>query len=498
RQIVNVAAGTQDTDAVNVAQLKSLTMKIGGNTNDNTQPKVGLWAGTLNVKGDNGLTSHANGDTITVKLKPDVKNKIDKIDGLETQINKGITFKGDQTTQTDSIKLGETLKVEGKDKETVVTAKNKQLIIGLDIDVINKLAQIDTKMSSFKIKTNNTEATIKDGNTIQFTAGSNIKLEQTNGKITISTIGKLIKETKLVNGDLKITYTDGSHDTITKGKDGKNGEKGEKGDRGEQGSPGVAGPRGEAGPKGEAGPAGPVGPAGPQGKTGPAGPAGATGPQGPKGPKGDNGDPGPKGDKGDPGEAGPMGPRGPAGATGPAGPRGPAGPKGDTGPKGDAGQKGETGPAGPTGPKGDKGDTGPAGPQGPTGPTGPQGPTGPTGPQGPAGPTGPQGPASPTGSQGPASPTGSQGPAGPTGPAGPQGPTGPTGPAGPTGPQGPAGPAGPQGPAGPAGPQGPAGPMGPAGPKGENVGSGLGLKDDAESNKTALTPTDAQKAIAGD
>ncbi|MDO9735541.1 hypothetical protein Q7535_15760, partial [Glaesserella parasuis] len=29
-------------------------------------------------------------------------------------------------------------------------------------------------------------------------------------------------------------------------------------------------------------------------------------------------------------------------------------------------------------------------------------------------------------------------------------------------------------------------------------GSGLGLKDDAESNKTALTPTDAQKAIAGD
>ncbi|MDP0481606.1 hypothetical protein Q7Y40_11005, partial [Glaesserella parasuis] len=490
RQITNVAAGKELTDAVNVAQLKSLTMKIAGNTSEQTQPKVGLWEGTLKVKGDNGITSHANGDTITVKLTNETKNKIDKIDNLETKINKGITFKGDGITQTDSIKLGETLNVEGIDKQTVVTAQNKKLVIGLDINVINQLAQIDAKMSSFKIKTNNTEATIKDGNTIQFTAGNNIKLEQTNGKITISTIGKLIKETKMLgNGDLQITYTDDSSDTITKGKDGKNGEKG---DKGEQGSPGVAGPRGEAGP------AGPVGPAGPQGKTGPAGPAGATGPQGPKGPKGDNGDPGPKGDKGDPGEAGPMGPRGPAGATGPAGPRGPAGPKGDTGPKGDAGQKGETGPAGPTGPKGDKGDTGPAGPQGPTGPTGPQGPTGPTGPQGPTGPTGPQGPASPTGSQGPASPTGSQGPAGPTGPAGPQGPTGPTGPAGPTGPQGPAGPAGPQGPAGPAGPQGPTGPMGPAGPKGENVGSGLGLKDDTESNKTALTPTDAQKAIAGD
>ncbi|MDG6869267.1 hypothetical protein QA287_10685, partial [Glaesserella parasuis] len=325
--------------------------KIGGNTNDNTQPKVGLWAGTLNVKGDNGLTSHANGDTITVKLKPDVKNKIDKIDGLETQINKGITFKGDNFTQTDSIKLGETLKVEGKDKETVVTAKNKQLIIGLDIGVINQLAQIDTKMSSFKIKTNNTEATIKDGNTIQFTAGSNIKLEQTNGKITISTIGKLIKETKiLADGGLKITYTDGSSDTIAKGKDGKNGEKGEKGDGGEQGS---AGTRGEAGPVGPAGSPGATGPAGPKGdtdqrgETGPAGPAGAKGDKsdtGPAGPVGPGGEPGPKGEQGIPGVAGPKGDRGEAGSMGPQGPQGTAGAQE---PKGDKGDPGQAGPAGP-------------------------------------------------------------------------------------------------------------------------------------------------------
>ncbi|MDG6330130.1 hypothetical protein P9991_10920, partial [Glaesserella parasuis] len=56
RQITNVAAGTQLTDAVNVAQLKSLTLKIAGNTSEQTQPKVGLWSGTLKVKGDNGLT----------------------------------------------------------------------------------------------------------------------------------------------------------------------------------------------------------------------------------------------------------------------------------------------------------------------------------------------------------------------------------------------------------------------------------------------------------
>ncbi|MCT8816968.1 hypothetical protein KZ350_02715, partial [Glaesserella parasuis] len=63
RQIVNVAAGKELTDAVNVAQLQSLTMQIGG---DNGSGKVGIWDGTLTVKGQNGITSDVNGSTITV------------------------------------------------------------------------------------------------------------------------------------------------------------------------------------------------------------------------------------------------------------------------------------------------------------------------------------------------------------------------------------------------------------------------------------------------
>ncbi|MWQ27693.1 hypothetical protein GHI47_11185, partial [Glaesserella parasuis] len=76
RQIVNVAAGKELTDAVNVAQLQSLTMQIGG---DNGSGKVGIWDGTLTVKGQNGITSDVNGSTITVKLDKDLKDKIDKI-----------------------------------------------------------------------------------------------------------------------------------------------------------------------------------------------------------------------------------------------------------------------------------------------------------------------------------------------------------------------------------------------------------------------------------
>ncbi|MDG6313186.1 hypothetical protein P9Z72_11875, partial [Glaesserella parasuis] len=57
--------------------------------------------------------------------------------------------------------------------------------------------------------TPNTPYLIKmsDMATVTFTAGKNIKLEQKDGKITISTIGKLIEKTEWENDGLKITYT---------------------------------------------------------------------------------------------------------------------------------------------------------------------------------------------------------------------------------------------------------------------------------------------------
>ncbi|MFK5131142.1 hypothetical protein ACI3P7_12460, partial [Glaesserella parasuis] len=485
--------------------LKSLTMKIGGDSNVNN-PKVGIWDGKLEVKGTNGeIKTNASGSTITISLDDKIKKQLadakagsltfkgektgtgtitndvsgqkwnanqDKtvtITSKETYQNGGVRYKGDNieiyrknlnngntefhvlmkdTPTFSSVQYGNNgpkitstggnLKVTGANGTSPVKITN--LAQGTqNNDAVNYMQFSNAGWKLAIAQGTGGQATpptahlIKIGDTATFTAGNNIKLEQKNGNITISTIGKLIKETKiLADGGLKITYTDGSSDTIAKGKDGKNGEKGEKGDGGEQGS---AGPRGEAGP---------------------AGSPGSQGATGPVGPKGDAGVAGVKGDRGDRGEAGAVGPQDPAGPAGAKGDKSDTGPAGPVGPGGEPGPKGEQGIPGVAGPKGDRGEAGPMGPQGPQGTAGAQEPKGDKGDPGQAGPAGPQGPASPTGSQGPA---------GPTGPAGPQGPTGPTG---------------------------------PAGPKGENVGRGLGLKDDAESNKTALTPTDAQKAIAGD
>lgn len=78
------------------------------------------------------------------------------------------------------------------------------------------------------------------------------------------------------NGQLVITYSDGTSDTID----------------------GVMGPQGEQGEQGPQGPQGPQGEQGEQGEQGPQGPQGEQGEQGPQGPQGPQGD---QGDKGEPG-----------------------------------------------------------------------------------------------------------------------------------------------------------------------------------------------------
>ncbi|MDG6332140.1 hypothetical protein P9993_10675, partial [Glaesserella parasuis] len=474
RQIINVAAGKEDTDAVNVAQLKSLTMQTGGD--DSSSGKVGIWSGKLEVKGTSGeIKTNASGSTITIGLDQDVKDKLakiaDKMSSFKIKTDKDSTEATIQDGNTIEFTAGNNISITRNDKNltfavtsgsfntTTTDGRLSKQTDGLATvnDVVSAVNNAGWKLMIAKGAGQATLPVahlIKMGDTATFTAGNNIKLEQTGGNITISTIGKLIKETKIVDGNLQITYTDGSHDTITKGKDGKNGEKG---DRGEPGIPGPAGPVGPAGPQGETGPAGP---AGPRGAAGPAGAKGEQGPTGPQGPQGIAGAQGPKGDKGDPGQAGPKGEKGDTG------------PRGETGPAGPVGPRGEAGPAGATGPQGPKGDNGSPGARGEKGEPGPAGPVGPAGPRGPAGPAGAKGEPGPRGEQGlpgVAGPKGDKGDLGPKGEAGSTGPRGPVGPKGETGAQGPMGPAGPAGPKGDTGPKGETSPAGPAGADGTSI-----------------------------
>ena len=75
RQITGLAAGTNDTDAVNVAQLRSVNLKYAGDTGNGD---VLLDDGTLKIKGDDptfiSTSADKNGVTVKAKIGADITN----------------------------------------------------------------------------------------------------------------------------------------------------------------------------------------------------------------------------------------------------------------------------------------------------------------------------------------------------------------------------------------------------------------------------------------
>ncbi|MDE4007615.1 hypothetical protein NUS58_11895, partial [Glaesserella parasuis] len=173
----------------------------------------------FDIKGKDGVTTTVVGRAVEVGLTTETKNKINKIDNLETKVNnQGITFKGN-TGQTNSIKLGDTLKVEGVTGETEVMASTDKLALGLAKKVKDEIA---SKMSSFKIKANSeaNEETISNDNTIVFKNGKNINVTRSNKELIFATVatpeftsvqyGNSGPKITSTGGNLKVTGADGN------------------------------------------------------------------------------------------------------------------------------------------------------------------------------------------------------------------------------------------------------------------------------------------------
>ena len=153
RQITGVAAGTEDTDAVNVAQIKGLAKKIVTSTADyrlvkNASSADGSY--TVDTNGDIDLTvedkNHA-GQKETVKLK-DIASK-SKLDDV---INKGLQFDANVGgVQTNKLGSKITVKGEGTAADTDYSGENLKTFITQDpagnttIDVkMNKNLKVET------------------------------------------------------------------------------------------------------------------------------------------------------------------------------------------------------------------------------------------------------------------------------------------------------------------------------------------------------------------
>ena len=185
RQITGLAAGTEDTDAVNVAQLKNVNLKFAGNSGNGD---VLLKDGTLNVKGEGLISTSADNDGIKVKLTQGGPITADNTGKAKEPTNNGVA-----TTQN------------------VVQAINNS---GWNATAGSEDGGTHTG--------NPVSAIVKPGNTVAFVAGKNLNVEQRVGNastggdqeyiyslnkdVDLTKDGSLtIGDTKIVNDGLTIT-----------------------------------------------------------------------------------------------------------------------------------------------------------------------------------------------------------------------------------------------------------------------------------------------------
>ena len=175
RQITGLAAGTADSDAVNVAQLRSVNLKYAGDTGNGD---VLLDDGTLKIKGDDptfiSTSADKNGVTVKAKIGADITNTNGKAVAPTTN---GIAT-------TDNV-----AKAINESGWNVVSSNNGGSVTG---------TQASKKVSP--------------GDTVTLSAGKNIVLDQTDKQFTYS-LNKNVDLTK--DGSLTIGDTKVNNDGLT-------------------------------------------------------------------------------------------------------------------------------------------------------------------------------------------------------------------------------------------------------------------------------------------
>ena len=201
RQITNVAAGTADTDAVNVAQLRNVNLKVAGNSGNND---VLLDNQTLTVKGDGSyVTTSVNNQTIDVTLTDATKNKIDNA------ANK------DLSNITDGGKS--VIRDEAQKAVKVVAGKNTTITEGTDGTY--KTYKVDVDAPDYQLTENSSaadKAYTVSGNKVDLTV-QDAKNPANKKTVTIKDIASKTEldntKTELINKGLKFDADNGGEKT---------------------------------------------------------------------------------------------------------------------------------------------------------------------------------------------------------------------------------------------------------------------------------------------
>ena len=211
RQITHVAAGSKDTDAVNVAQLRNVNLKVGANTG---YTDVLLDSQTLKIQGDNQyVTTQAGSGTVTVGLTDAVRQKIDASANINlsnitnegktvihNEAQKAVVVKGgSNTTVTSTVANGtKTYTVNGRDT-TVSAVPGSRITVkdngGIDAngnrhyEIGFKDCDLAKKTDIWTLQANGKDVPPSQGK-VNLVNGENVTIEKSaNGQIRISAKG---------------------------------------------------------------------------------------------------------------------------------------------------------------------------------------------------------------------------------------------------------------------------------------------------------------------
>lgn len=213
KKITGLKAGEDDTDAVNVSQLKKVEevankgWNLTANGADSSNVKPGDTVDLNNTDGNINITK--KGNDVTFNLAKDIK--VDSVtagdtvmnnDGVKVgdnvALNKDGLKAGDVSVTTDGVNAGNKKVTNVQDGD--VTSTSKDAVNGSQLYAVKELAgkgwnATATKKEGSTGEVSGTEvANVAPGATVNYIAGDNIKLEQNGINFTISTTKDLKAE----------------------------------------------------------------------------------------------------------------------------------------------------------------------------------------------------------------------------------------------------------------------------------------------------------------
>ena len=242
RQIINVAAGNQDTDAVNVAQLKNVGVRVGADTNTATigTNKVAAdflaYNGQLNIKGDNNRVTtvsenDTNGKDANVNVKFDYDGLVKAKTGSAVTVDQKTDGSGKTYFEIDAAAGSKTVVADGKN--TTVTGAGttaspykvnvEGALTGISSITNNTGGKIEfatggTTISGGPVNVSNNKITgVADGDVSSTSKdavnGSQLHAVKTAERhIAPTTAGN--EYTVDSNGDVTMTYLDGNNNAV--------------------------------------------------------------------------------------------------------------------------------------------------------------------------------------------------------------------------------------------------------------------------------------------